>query len=140
MSGRLFLFAALLLTVGFAPAPFRRGERGGPADEDLRKMQGTWVVVQKLYDSQPVSSELEVQITGRRMLWITEGKVRLEWDLDVNAGASPRQLTSTPPKDGPLLLGIYRFEKDRLFVCQGNTRPDGFDARGESWLLELRRR
>ena len=39
MSARLSLLAALVLVVGFAPAPLPRARRG-PEPDDLQKMQG----------------------------------------------------------------------------------------------------
>ena len=36
----LFLLALAVLSVGFAPAPFPRRERGG---EEARRIEGTWV-------------------------------------------------------------------------------------------------
>ena len=146
MSTRLSLLAALVLVVGFAPAPLPRARRG-PEPDDLQKMQGTWVVVKYELNKADIlarySQEIRFTFRGKRMTCSLNDDVRSTWDVELSPGSSPRAITETEASKSLVMRGIYRFEGDRLVICHDSgqgARPTEFDSEGSRYLIVLRRR
>jgi uncharacterized protein (TIGR03067 family) len=143
MRTRLLLLISLMLIAGFAPAPFPRATRPDPKGDDLRKLQGTWVVLHKHYGGNKlnyVDAETHFTIAGRRMTCTVNGETRSEWNIELDPSARPRALTKKMVSSEVVLQAIYRFTGDKLMLCQGDVRPKDFDSTGRCWLLVMRRR
>src|SRR5262245_10567873 len=99
VSGRPWLLASLVLVVGFAPAPLPRARRAGAEGDDLRKMQGTWVVVKYEHDGADHLASYREQIRftfqGKRMTCSLNDDVRSTWDVELSPGPAPRSITKT---------------------------------------------
>jgi len=143
MHARLLLFVCLLLVTGFAPAPFPRTTRPDPRADDLRKLQGTWVVVDKHFDTGRLNlpdEQTHFTVANRRMTCTVNGETRSEWDIQVDPTARPRALTKTMVGRGVVLEAIYRFDGDKLILCQSEKRPAAFESKGRCWLIVMKRR
>jgi uncharacterized protein (TIGR03067 family) len=144
---RLALALALLVVAGFAPAPLPRARRA-EAEDDLRKMQGTWVVVKYEHDGgdhlASYREEIRFTFRGGRMTCSLNDDVRSTWDVELSPASVPRAITKTKVGGAAFVMrGIYRFEGERLVICQDNgdgKRPAEFDSRGNRWLIVMRRR
>jgi uncharacterized protein (TIGR03067 family) len=147
MSWRLLLLIALVFAGGFSPAPLPRRGRDDPAAADLRRLQGTWVVIRLEHDRRDylAGSRDEILFTfrGRSMTLTQNGEVGPLWDVELSPGSTPRALTKTRADRGAVRRGIYRFDGERLIICQENddgVRPTRFDSRGDRCLIVLKRR
>jgi uncharacterized protein (TIGR03067 family) len=145
MSRRLLLLAALALAVGFAPAPLPRRERASTEEQDLRRLQGTWVVVKYLSNGRDILGQQGSYLftfEGRRTICL-QNNHRSEWTYELSAATSPRQITSKEAKGNVVLKGIYRFEGDTFVLCEtvgDGPRPTEFGSKGSTTLLVMRRR
>jgi uncharacterized protein (TIGR03067 family) len=145
MPRRTLLVVSLSLLVGFAPAPFPRPRRTAEKD-DLQRIQGTWEVIQyERGGSDLLRSYKEVRIAfeGGRMTFHFDGRIGSRWDFVLEPASRPRALTRTHVgSKGRVARGIYRFEGDRLILCDHHSgpRPTEFDSKGNHYLIVLRRR
>ena len=141
MRPRLLLIAAVL-PLAFAPAPL---PRTSPRKEvsDLSKMQGTWDVVERhLGGSSVLREPSQVRIRGTRFQFVVRGEVRSDWTIELAPAEQPRRMDRRAfGGGGATMLGIYRFDGDRLTLCysQHGTRPTRFDSQGGYFLMVLRR-
>jgi uncharacterized protein (TIGR03067 family) len=137
--------AALALVVGFAPAPLPRRERASTEEQDLRRLQGTWVVVKYQSNGRDVLGQPGSYLftfEGRRTVCVMNNH-RSEWTFELSAAASPRHITSKEVKTNVLLKGIYRFEGDNFVLCErvgDGPRPTAFGSSENTTLLVMRRR
>lgn len=143
MRPRLLLVLLAIAVLGFAPAPFPKPARPGKDSSDLSKLQGTWDVVEYLYQGRRSLSEpAQVRISGDRFEFIVRGEVRSKWVVLLDPKTSPRTLDRRIGDDSRgLLRGIYRFDGDKLILCHECAtaqRPRGFDQNGV-YLITLRR-
>ena len=142
MRPRLLLIAAAVLPLAFAPAPLPRPT---PRKEtsDLRRMQGTWDVVERSLGGRSVLREpTQITIRGTRFQFIVRGEVRSDWIVELGPTESPRRMDRRPfAGGGSGLLGIYRFDGDRLTLCysQHGARPTQFESSSGAYLMVLRR-
>src|SRR4051812_10428277 len=113
MRGRLCLLLSLSLLAGFAPAPLPRTRRADPEKDDLRKMQGTWVVLRYerngMDHARGFAGTLYITFQGNRMSYVmNDNDVRSRWGLVLSPGSSPRALTATRDDRRFINQGIYR--------------------------------
>ena len=136
------LCTALLLLVG-PPGLTRGGEKA--AQQEMKKLQGTWVVVGAERDGTPLD-----RIKGNKLIvrdnqfTIVTQSAELKGDLTLAPGKSPKAI-DFQHQEGMLRdkkwEGIYKLEGDRLTLCyaeadSGKDRPGEFATQaGSSRLL-----
>jgi len=142
----------LLHPIGLCGAVFLSAFPGGPtcADEktaaqDLKNLQGTWVVIEAERDGAPLD-----RIKGNKLVvkdnhfTVVTRSAELKGDLTLGPNKSPKTV-DFHHQEGQLRdkkgEGIYRLDGDRLTLCyaeadSGKERPDAFATReGSSRLL-----
>jgi uncharacterized protein (TIGR03067 family) len=119
---------ALLLTAGlsvaFAPAPLPRVDPRNA--EDLKKLQGTWVLVSEREEGRPLRvANRRAVIDGTDLTYFVDGKRRGEWHFTLDARARPKaiDLRRYPPADPLLTRAVYVLEGDTLTVCINGLVP-----------------
>ncbi len=139
------LLLAAVLSLAFAPAPLTRPE---PVKDDLKQMQGTWLVVSCTFEGRPIGEGIahRMVIAGDRMTFFyADGGVASKWAFALGPKASPR---STDAKredapDYPACRGVYAVKGDTLTKCYvygEAARPTDFDgSRPGRWVDVLRR-
>lgn len=144
MSMRLVFLVALLSVLGFAPAPFPRPNRSAQKG-DLKKLQGDWIGIEHHRAGQKLPEKvgsMQLSVVNDRWTFSSDGRVASEWTARLDPAATPRAVDlMSPTRGGGTILGIYRFEGDKLyFAYEGQTRrPTGFDT-SDGWLMVLKRR
>jgi uncharacterized protein (TIGR03067 family) len=142
----LFLATAILL-LGFAPAPFPKPSRGkaGGAREELKKMQGTWVVHQALGGTTFHQKDLTAVIRGDRLKYLLHGKVRTEWVIILDTSRTPKVFDHKRVGGNDILRGIYRVQGDTFIICYRqesaeSRRPTAFDgSKPDIWVSTFQR-
>jgi uncharacterized protein (TIGR03067 family) len=143
MSNRLWVFLALSLVVGFAPAPFPRSGRERPRN-DLDRLQGTWEVIEARQSGSPLDVYVggRVQVVGKRWSFFQKGEQvsHYSWDLDLNARATPAAMDFNGVDGSTSSRAIYRFDQDTLTLnyAPDGERPSRF-ARDRDFYLVLKR-
>jgi uncharacterized protein (TIGR03067 family) len=99
----------------------------GPRDAgDLKKLQGTWVLVSEREEGRPVRvANLRAVIDGNDLTYFLDGKRSGEWHFTLDAKVRPKaiDLRRYPPA-GPLLTrAVYVLEGDTLTVCTNGLVP-----------------
>jgi len=131
MNKRLLFLAVAVASLAFAPAPLPRPQRRESSENDLNKMQGSWVRVKLGIGGQPNEDNCPVTITGTRMQFPSADDA---WTLTLEAGRSPRTIDARRVNnEKSLFRGIYRFEGGDLIICWRGAdanpeRPTDFTA------------
>lgn len=146
---RAVVLGAATLALAFAPFPFPRPGRPGPAQE-LRRMQGTWrVTLRSRSPGRVAQVEFVAEIAGDRMRLLALGALRREWVIHLDPSRAPRRvdLTLAGPQGTAQkpVLGVYQLEGDTLTIgCgpgdAGGERPASLDAaRHSGSIMTLKR-
>lgn len=107
------------------------------ADADDAKLQGVWRVVSVFRDGRlSLHSEgyLKVLIYDNKIVFTGLGDQQTEnsFTYRIDASTIPRTLNTEwdirPFGNAVVTPGIYEIEKGRLRICQGATRPTGFET------------
>jgi uncharacterized protein (TIGR03067 family) len=139
---RLLLLTAVALTLALAPAPFPRAGRPVRRPTDLERLQGTWAVLECRDDGQPSDpSDVRIVIEQGRWKYVFKGKVQTEWEIKVDAAATPRGIDRKSVQDDRFLWGIYHLDGDRLLVasCRLGQRPERLASDDGVSLMVLQR-
>src|SRR5262245_51684366 len=104
MRVRGLLLVCLFLVLGFAPAPFPRSRREDPGKDDLRRMQGTWVVVRYQAgkrDLVPLIAPrtFHFEFEGNRLRLVLADAVPTTWRLTLSSTSVPRGFDRTRDDD-----------------------------------------
>lgn len=115
---RLLFLAAALLSLGFAPAPFPRAERGEAeraVKADLAALQGTWVWVIPPHLRRHFR-EVRLEVAGARLAFHEDGGELEAWDVTGERGPAPRRLTRKPApgSGGEAFEATYAIAEDTL--------------------------
>jgi uncharacterized protein (TIGR03067 family) len=123
-----------------AGAPVAADEPSKEVKEELKHLQGTWMLVGRELDGKKTGEEdvkaLEgkLVIKGDRFTYTSRGDAtgkRSTFRIDPTA--NPRRLEWTAPGEekGEKILAIYKLEGDRLTVCAGGAdkRPRDFTTK-----------
>ncbi|WP_161602495.1 TIGR03067 domain-containing protein [Tautonia marina] len=127
----LLRLAAVLLVI---PAV---DDAAKPSD-DLARHQGTWAVERSIRDGKDGPTEVMKEIVrvvdGNRIVWKRAGKSFAATTFELDPAADPKTIDLIPEggrNRGDRVLGIYRFDDDRLVLCTadpGKPRPLSFAA------------
>jgi uncharacterized protein (TIGR03067 family) len=129
----LLALATFVLTAGAAP-------REATEADDLKKMQGDWMVVSMTANGMRYPDE-EAQalfrtIEGNNYQISRYSKPFAKGTFKIDPAATPKTIDSSPATDpSKPLLGIYEFEGENLKVCNaqpGKPRPSDFEAKAGS--------
>ena len=112
------------------------------ADKELAKFQGTWEFVSMEADGQKKPDEhfKKYVVVLTNGYWnVYEGtRTVAETPFQVDPTANPKTIDLFP-SDGRILQGIYRFEDDRLTMCDRGTengeRPAEYATKPDSGLV-----
>ena len=124
---------AVVLTVGAAPREAAEGD-------DLKKMQGDWMVVSMTangikYPDEEAQSLFRT-IEGNNYQISRYSKPIGKGTFKLDPAATPKTIDSSPAADpSKPILGIYEFDGDNLKVCNappGKPRPSDFEAKAGS--------
>jgi uncharacterized protein (TIGR03067 family) len=143
MRSRILLIAALVTSLGFAPAPFPRSGKGR-TPSDLERLQGTWEVIEARFSGADIPSYVgaRARVVGVRWSFFSRGEQtsHYHWDVEAFPRASPRAMNFNGVDGSTPSQAIYRFDGDTLtlnYAVQGE-RPTRFD-RDRDFYLVLRR-
>ncbi len=141
------ILVAVVLCLGFAPAPFRKPPPPDPTPAEWKKLQGNWVRVRYYANGGALHQDgnTTVVVSGKGMTYLTNGQPNSYWTITLNARTSPPilDLHGQPGPGGTqAFLGVYRLEKDTLFLCARQTqdpaqRPAKIDQHLAGVLLEV---
>lgn len=140
---RLLAIALLLVSLGFAPAPFPRSGRERPRS-DLERLQGTWEVMEARYHGSEIPSYFggRARIVGKRWSFYDRGEQtsHYHWDLELDQRATPSAMDFNSAEGSTPSRAIYRFDGDTLTLNYAMTggRPGRFD-RDKDFYLVLKR-
>ncbi|WP_169973575.1 TIGR03067 domain-containing protein [Tautonia rosea] len=130
MIGFLRLVAVLLVIPASDNAPEQA--------DDLARHQGTWAVERSVRDGKDgpveVMKEIVRVVDGNRIVWKRSGDSFAATTFELDPDADPKTIDLIPEggrNRGDRVLGIYRFDDDRLVICTadaGKARPTRFAA------------
>lgn len=131
-----FLLLVLVLATG------AEGAKEDAAAEDLKRMQGDWVVVSMEADGMKIPDEDAMayfrSVKGDRYTMSRYRKVAGKGTIKLDATKKPRAIDALPAGasgEAKSLLGIYEFEGNKLKLCfarPGMPRPTEFSAKEDS--------
>jgi uncharacterized protein (TIGR03067 family) len=133
--------AIALASIAFAPLPFPKADPGG---EDLKRMQGAWVLVSQTFEGRPHPHEEGRIVFSGHGLAQPDGSARCEVILD--AAARPRGMQMVWAGEGVehlRLHAVYAVRGDTLMLCYYSTvygRPDDLAGEGKMRFLHVYRR
>jgi RNA polymerase sigma factor (sigma-70 family) len=123
-----------------APAASPRRDSTG-ADEEMKKLEGTWAIVDACERGEWATADLKekglgrVVIKGDKMTMFAQNSRETKTSFDVDPSQSPKaigivQLNDKSEEEGhvQIKLGIYELKGDTLTICAGLDRPDSFEV------------
>ena len=134
--------AALILAVALPLAA--QAQEKDAAAEELKRLQGTWVLVGREFDGEKATpeevkkQEIRVVVKGDKVTATSRGDpVGTEYTLKLSPGARPKAAelihASGPMKGKAAAFSIYKLEGDRLTVCRSpSKRPAEFTTKPDS--------
>jgi uncharacterized protein (TIGR03067 family) len=140
----LFL-AAVILSLGFAPAPFPKPRKPDPGRDDPKRIQGTWEMVSRTHGGQPVSHVVATAEIGAGRLTLVnrDGTWRSPFTLTLDPARKPRWFDTKSDNGNYTTSGIYDLKGDTLrlhYTPNGGARPTGFDATQPGVTVDVYRR
>jgi uncharacterized protein (TIGR03067 family) len=137
---------ALLVTasLGFAPAPVYRPRRGGP-EEELKNLQGTWILVSRTRAGRTPSHGLfAVDVRDNRWTFSSkDGTWHTSWFLSLDVKKSPKQIDLRGDGWEGSACAIYENKGDTLefaFELDTSLRPTNFRGDSSKWYVDVYRR
>ena len=126
--------ATLLCLAGVLPP------LGNANDEDLKKLQGTWVLQSHLHNGKPLAANVgttKLTIEGTKVTLTRKDKdqtVVLKYQMAIDATKKPKAMDWVCEEGdlkGKTVLQIYHVDEGGLRIASGladKPRPTGFDA------------
>jgi uncharacterized protein (TIGR03067 family) len=126
--------------VGLLAAASADDTRDEAVKKELKRLEGTWVVVSVVFDGLPSPPEeaLKDQAIvrkGEKETTTLKGKETGKGTVKVDPTKKPAEIDYTfdgGPNDGKTLRGIYKVEGDTMTVCYGplgKDRPTEFESK-----------
>src|SRR6516162_3963536 len=130
------LFGTAML-VGVAIAITAEGNQGDAAKEELKNLEGTWLLVMSEQDgmkSDPNFVKNSKMIIKGNKMTVYGGKVKSsEATITLNPAKKPKTIDASQTYGGPKgtkYYGIYELDGDTLKICFGEKqRPKDFSAK-----------
>ncbi|PHQ31590.1 TIGR03067 domain-containing protein [Rhodopirellula bahusiensis] len=115
-----------------------------PSTATDSRLNGTWIVESTEMDGEQVDgfNGSRIRIDGKSLRWTIKLRT-LERVLTVDRSVTPNRFDQTVVKPGApnkSVLGIYRFDRDRLVLCRadaGCPRPEEFVTKPDDCSLTL---
>jgi uncharacterized protein (TIGR03067 family) len=146
---RCVIVAAVLATalaMAFAPVPPPKPRRAPTAEEELKRLQGTWQLAGAVVHGVRggVSPDAYWVIKGDLATEHRAGTVAGRWRLALDPSKSPKAIDLKEDRGNSLLPGVYELEGDTLTLCYGSLgrakgRPADLKARRDVCIEVLRR-
>jgi len=117
-ASRIGFVVAALVSVGFAPVPPPKPRKVPTAEEELKRLQGTWEVAEHFIgDGQVKVRERETTFAfqGAGLSCYSRGSARSSWSVALRPEKSPRAM-DLRDGEGKFWPGAYGLEGDRLTV------------------------
>jgi uncharacterized protein (TIGR03067 family) len=129
----------------------RKQEQDSRVKDELKRHQGTWVVISSIYDGQQADPKLVRSIkrivNDDRVVWERDGKRFAGTRFELDPTRAPNTIDvilDGGPNRGEHVLGIYKVENDTLTICMaapGQPRPRSLQAeKGSQCTLRTYRR
>jgi uncharacterized protein (TIGR03067 family) len=145
MCVRLLLLSVMLLSVGFAPAPFTKSKESIER-ADFQKLQGVWIGMSRLCggkNDMPTSEvgTISMVVDGNSLKYVRQGKVITEWTFTIDATPPKTLDTKEVGENGRHFLSLYAFEKSSLRLCyyagHPTRRPRSIEGKDTKEYLEV---
>ncbi len=141
MRRNLFTLCSLMI---ITPSTFAVNEKDNAIQEELKKLEGKWMVLTIEADGKPIlekDKQQTITITGSKFAGFGP-----EMTFTIDPSRKPKHLTLLAKlKDGDVTINsIYELSKDQLIFAiplvekgkgRENTRPEGFDSKGKPVMV-----
>lgn len=132
---RLLLLLVAASSLGFAPVPFPK-----PAGSDQRRIQGTWVLVERRFSGVRQQTGTQRYIFSGTALTLVDNSGKYFWQFSLDPKATPKHLDMwyhpTPKAPPSRLSAVYSLNGDTLTICYNsgnwNTRPKDLSGKARS--------
>ena len=130
------LFGVMLL-LGAALAIGADDKKDDAAKEELKKLQGTWLLVSGEEDGKKLADDgvktIKAVVKGD-MLTIYFGDKALDATITVNPSKKPKEIDTFTTVDKKKSVAIYELDGDNFKICVGlkGERPQEFTAKKDS--------
>ena len=132
-----------MLLIAASPFAFAQAKVDNDPDE-VKKFQGTWVMVSGKKDGQPVAAE---HVSKSKIVWMgnetyletphqAKDPMKSKPTIKASTGSGPRAIDITRavgPDAGKTMLAIYEFRGPDMYVAvfapPGKDRPKEFDSK-----------
>src|SRR5581483_4019740 len=125
-------FVGVLFLAGAALALGADDKKDDAAKEELKKLEGTWLLVSAEEDGQKMPDngvKIKAVVKGDK-LTLHFGEQTLEGTISVDPSKKPKEIDTVTTADKKKSLGIYDLDGDTLKICVGKSeRPKEFDAK-----------
>jgi uncharacterized protein (TIGR03067 family) len=126
-------YAVLVVAAGLLSAP-----KEEPAEQDIKKLEGSWVLASGTDDGKKLSGEAlentRLSIAGNRHT-VKVGETTYKGTHKLDATKRPKTIDISDtegPFKGKTVLGIYELDGDQFRICYappGKDRPKDFSAK-----------
>jgi uncharacterized protein (TIGR03067 family) len=139
---------SVLVCVGVGP--FALGDDSAKANDDAKKMQGSWKPVSAEFAGKPFPEEVRKTkklVLGDGKYTVTVGAQADEGTVKVDPAKTPRAMDivgTKGPNQGKTFLAIYELKENTLRICydlSGKARPKEFKTQADTqlFLVEYKR-
>ncbi len=146
----LLALTAAVLAGGHLPGVAIRPMKKDPVKEDMKKLEGEWVIESYIQGGQDHSAtfgggKMTRTISGNRWTTSSIGQVT-QYTFRIDPTKKPKTIDITMAGDGTqkqTFLCIYEVEGDTLKLCQaqaGQNRPAKFEATNGNDILTVAKR